>query len=299
VMMMTTSSLDQSWKTVTPGERADFLYRALLGREVDPGGREHWEAQGYLSAPEMAAIICGSPEYRMRPAGGFGTILHSARIEWARTLPPADRILDIGGSSPTHPEGALIELGYPHRPKDLLIVDLPEDQQFHGTPSFDQRRERTLDWGRVRYVHGDASTALLSEALEHEDPFDMVFMGQFIEHVYQSAVPKICTTAFNALRSGGFLCLDTPNRLLTLLEKGKGVYVDPDHKYEYSPLELIDIIESCGFKLFDQTGILPLPNSLMIGRIDYDEIVETYFKGEFLSVGSNVGYLFGLMFQKM
>jgi SAM-dependent methyltransferase len=294
-----TSSIEKSWDDATPGERADFLYRALLGREVDPGGRAHWEAQGFLSAPQMAAIICGSPEYRMRPAGGFGTILHSARIEWARTLPQANRILDIGGSSPTHPEGALIELGYPHRPKELLIVDLPEDQQFHGTPSFDQRRERTLEWGRVRYVHGDASTAILSQTLENEEPFDMVFMGQFIEHVHQPAVPKICTTAFQALRKGGYLCLDTPNRLLTLLEKGRGVYVDPDHKYEYSPQELIDIIEPCGFTLVNQSGILPLPNSLRTGLIDYDEIVQTFYRREFLSAGSNVGYLFGLMFKKV
>ena len=45
-------------------------------------------------------------------------------------------ILDIGGSSPNIDQGALIELGYPHRPKQLFIFDLPPEEQYWGKPKF-------------------------------------------------------------------------------------------------------------------------------------------------------------------
>ena len=59
-------------------------------------------------------------------------MVHLARVEWTKHLPKGTSILDIGGSSPNIDQGALIELGYPHRPKQLFIVDLPPEEQYWG-----------------------------------------------------------------------------------------------------------------------------------------------------------------------
>ena len=58
-----------------------------------------------------------------------------------------DTILDIGGSSPNIETGALIELGYLHRPKKLIIFDLLPDEQYWGAPKYNQQK--------IIFFHGD------------------------------------------------------------------------------------------------------------------------------------------------
>jgi len=77
-MTATTSGMqrDEAIRTV------DLLYRLLLGREADPGGREHNVEQlvsGRRTAPDLALDFIGSPEFRQRRAdpvafAGYETI---------------------------------------------------------------------------------------------------------------------------------------------------------------------------------------------------------------------------------
>ena len=58
-------------------------------------------------------------------------MVHHARQQWVSQLAAFAEVLDIGGSS-ANTEGALIELGYVHRPKPITIFDLPPEQQYWG-----------------------------------------------------------------------------------------------------------------------------------------------------------------------
>ncbi len=51
---------------------------------------------------------------------------HAARLLMVRDyLPKADRILDLGGASDSAAEGALLSMGYKHKPSRVCIVDQP------------------------------------------------------------------------------------------------------------------------------------------------------------------------------
>ena len=102
-------------------------YELILQRPIDAHGRSYWQDQiknGTFSKPFLIDALVNSPEYQMLKKTPFHEMVHLARVEWTKHLPKGSSILDIGGSSPNIDQGALIELGYPHRPKQLFIVDL-------------------------------------------------------------------------------------------------------------------------------------------------------------------------------
>ena len=51
--------------------------------------------------------------------------MHVSRSQFAAGLPPAARILDLGGTHQGLPDGALVHLGYPYPFERLVVVDLP------------------------------------------------------------------------------------------------------------------------------------------------------------------------------
>lgn len=77
--------------------------------------------------------FCALPERLERKLFNFFTpeIHHLARLQLiAKHLPPAQKILDLGGSCGGIPQGALLHMGYPHEPEEVVIVDLPPEMQF-------------------------------------------------------------------------------------------------------------------------------------------------------------------------
>lgn len=213
--------------------------------------------------------------------------LHHARQAWVAGLPKATRILDIGGSSPSLPEGALIELGYAHRPSELIIFDKPPAEQFWGMPGYEQGAPRQFEWGQVRYIHGYAEDLLDNQALANEK-FDMIFMGQVVEHIRIEGLPVVLRWIADHLAPGGQFFCDTPNRLITRVQMGDAVFIDPDHKKEYQPSEIAQLMQEAGFHVTAQLGLLQMPHVVATQQFGRED----YYSGELVCSEPDQGYCF-------
>lgn len=276
-----------------PMQVAEMVYRLVLNRNIDPLGIEKCQeriAKSRFSAWNLLLRIVKSRAYwraYQRPTPSKR--LHNARMSWVGQIPAAQRILDIGGSSPAVPEGALIELGYAHRPEKLIIFDKPPAEQYWGTPGYSQDNERTFTWGKVQYIHGYAEDILQNVELSLQK-FDMIFMGQVVEHIYEDKLISVLSWIREHLTEQGTFFFDTPNRLLTRYETGDDKYIDPDHKKEYTPNEFAALLKVAGFKSIASSGILEMPHVIKNQHID----VPDFYDGELLTPTPDNAYCFAM-----
>lgn len=255
-----------------------LAYLVLLGRTIDAAGLAHWQqriAAGEFEPRRLVDELCSSPEFRERQLNrlSFLEMLHRARSQWCGSLAPFERVLDIGGSSPNLAAGALIELGYSHRPQEITIMDLPPEQQYWGKPNFPQDQDYSFDWGTVRYVHGFAEQIQDCPSLQ-EQQFNMIYMGQAIEHILPDKLPGTLQWVRSHLAAEGRFVFDTPNRSLTKIQFPDR-YIDADHKREYSPAEMEALLIENGFGVVQQWGMLNMPETYRTGRFDPEEIYQT------------------------
>jgi SAM-dependent methyltransferase len=235
--------------------RIDAAFQKLLGRALDSTSEDHFRQvlqHRHLSADQIIESVAFSPERILRQTDLLNW-LHRGREAWAASLPAWSRILDIGGSSPTTPEGALIELGYRHRPQRLDILDRPIDDQFHGRPTYDQVDTR-FPWGEVRYHHGHAEQIDEIERL-NDAWFDAVFMGQTIEHIELEHLDSVLGFIGEHLTADGVLVFDTPNRSVAADIFGTQ-FIAADHTHEFDVAEMVEIVERNGFRVTQEWGIL-------------------------------------------
>jgi predicted SAM-dependent methyltransferase len=247
-------------------------YQVVLGRDPDPGGLSHWTRQltdGRATADAVVDGLLASAEFAAlgRPRDHIGA-LHRSRIAWVRSLPPAARILDLGGASQGNPAGALVDIGWPYPFEQLVIVDLPSEERhtlFAGGP---RPRHVASPLGPVEYRYHS-----MADLDGYDDgAFDMVFSGQSIEHVYESDADLLLKGAFRVLRPGGHLCLDTPNARVCRLHTGPAL-IHPDHKIEYTHEQLRDKVSSAGFELVEAQGLILLAASVRNGAFSEDEFL--------------------------
>jgi SAM-dependent methyltransferase len=277
----------------TPIQQSELIYRFILNREIDALGAQSCAkqiAKGIFSPWVLIARLMLSAEFK-KPYFRRTPLqqLHRARMLWVQQLPPAKTILDIGGSSPNVPEGALIEMGYPHRPEKLIIFDKPPHEQYWGTPNYSQANTLIRPWGQVQYMHGYAEDILQNDELR-DQKFDMIYMGQVVEHIYEDKLPRVLTWIKDHLADGGKFVFDTPNRLITRFETGEGRYIDPDHKREYTPEVLLALLTTVGFFVTQQWGILDMPN--VIATASYG--IKDFYSGEALSSSPTNAYCFAM-----
>jgi SAM-dependent methyltransferase len=277
----------------TPIQQSELIYRFILNREIDDLGAQSCAkqiAKGIFSPWVLIARLMLSAEFK-KPYFRRTPLqqLHRARMLWVQQLPPAKTILDIGGSSPNVPEGALIEMGYPHRPEKLIIFDKPPHEQYWGTPNYSQANTLIRPWGQVQYMHGYAEDILQNDELR-DQKFDMIYMGQVVEHIYEDKLPRVLTWIKDHLADGGKFVFDTPNRLITRFETGEGRYIDPDHKREYTPEVLLALLTTVGFFVTQQWGILDMPN--VIATASYG--IKDFYSGEALSSSPTNAYCFAM-----
>lgn len=276
-----------------PMQIAEMMYRLVFNRNIDQLGTEKCQeriTKGTFSIWGLLLRMMKSEEYRKpyrRPTPSKR--LHSARMAWVSQIPAARRILDIGGSSPAVPEGALIELGYAHRPEKLIIFDKPPAEQYWGKPGYSQDNERTFPWGQVQYIHGYAEDILQNAELS-DQKFDMIFMGQVVEHIYEDKLPAVLDWIRDHLTEHGAFFFDTPNRLLTRYETGNDNYIDPDHKKEYTPGEFAALLKVAGFTTIASWGILDMPHVIENQHID----VQDFYDGELLTPSPDNAYCFAM-----
>lgn len=279
-------------KLLSPIEYGEIAYRCMRNYGLDErlikafnnaaGLPLFWKAKLFFKLFVSREYI--KPYQRPRPF----LRLHFARQEWVKNLPKATRLLDIGGSSPSLPEGALIELGYSHRPKEIIIFDKPPAEQFWGNPLYDQSHSREFAWGKVQYIHGYAEDLMSNEQLRNEK-FDMIFMGQVVEHIQIAGLPVVFNWIKEHLQPNGIFCFDTPNRIITKVQMGDELYIDPDHKKEYTPAEIVTLMQENGFEVTQQQAILQMPNVQKNNTFD----TEDYYDGQLVSDNPDEGYCFG------
>jgi SAM-dependent methyltransferase len=235
-------------------ESVRMAYNVLLRREPDePAWTEQAQAiaAGALSRGDMVDRVRCSSEYRTQvPVGepSLHSSLHTSRCEFIVGLPPAERIVDLGGGHTTDSRGALVVLGYPYDFAELVVVDLPPDDR-HPLYRSERFGEGDTARGRVRYEY--QSMADLSFA--DDDSVDLIYSGQSIEHVTETDGDAVLSESFRILRPGGYMAIDTPNGRVTRLQQAG--FIDPDHKVEYTLFDLRDKVERAGFEVLSERGL--------------------------------------------
>jgi predicted SAM-dependent methyltransferase len=264
-----------SYSQLAPREAVRMAYNVLLRREPDePAWTEQADAMasGALTHGDVVDRIRCSSEFRNQVPIGAASLhssLHLSRAEFIVGLPPARRIVDLGGGHTVDPRGALVVLGYPYDFDELVVVDLPPDERhplYHSARFGDEESER----GRVRYEY--RSMADLSFADDRS--VDLVYSGQSIEHVTKSDGDTVLAEALRILRPGGYLALDTPNGRLCRLQQPE--FIDPDHKVEYTLPELRDKLKVAGFEVVTERGLNWGGPAAAAGRFDEGALARHY-----------------------
>ncbi|MEM9265516.1 MAG: methyltransferase domain-containing protein [Cyanobacteria bacterium P01_F01_bin.13] len=216
---------------------------------------------------------------------------HQARLQLVQLqLPAADHILDLGGASDNNPSGSLLGMGYPHEPQRIDIIDLPDEERLlKSSPTHGMTFYSTPQGTEIHYHY----TSMTNLSIFPDKTFDLVWSGQSIEHITPAEATIVIEQVYRVLKPGGQFCLDTPNRQLTLLQVRQG-FVHPEHKIEYSPLELAKQLTNAGFVVVAQKSVSPMPISHQTSRFNRLEFISSRLLGD----NPNEGYSFYLQCQK-
>jgi SAM-dependent methyltransferase len=247
-------------------------YRTVLQRAPDPWGRRDFLGRfraGAITVEQFGRELLESPEFeRVLAARDLVRSLHHSRCAFVRGLPPARRILDLGGTNLQHEHGALVTMGYPYAFEELVIVDLPPDERHPLYNRGGVRADTESHLGRITYAYHS-----MEDLSAYPDAsFDLVYSGQSIEHVPVDVADKVLGAAHRVLRRGGLLALDTPNGRVTRLQQAE--FIDPDHKYEYAPEELDAKLSQAGFEVVERKGLNLGVQSAGSGAFDAGEFAE-------------------------
>jgi len=260
------------YDALAPEQAVHIAYQVMLGRVPDAVGLADYGGQlrsGRMTRQDLALALRGSEEFCNTPrfsAKTFGNSIHTGRCRFVRSLPPARRIVDLGGTHLGRDIGAMVALGYPYPFDELVIVDLPPEARHAIYRSSGDVREVASPLGPVRYrYHSMTDLSGFDDA-----GTDLVYSGQSIEHVTRDDGATVLKEVFRILRPGGHFALDTPNARVTRLQQEH--FIDPDHKVEYRHEELSALLEGCGFEIVDAKGLNHAGRSLAEGRFDIDEV---------------------------
>ena len=244
-----------------------LAYDVLLGREPDADALEHYVpaiAGGRMSARELVDRLRCSDEFRVRTpiaASSLHSSLHLSRCEFVLGLPPARRILDLGGSHLRHGWGALVLMGYPYVFESLTVVDLPPDDR-HPLYRSDAWTSHETPQGSISYEFRSMTDLSFAE----DSSIDLVYSGQSIEHVTEADGDATLAEVLRVLRPGGVVAIDTPNGAICRLQGPD--FIDPDHKVEYTADQLSSKLARAGFVGLHVRGLNYCGGALATGVLD-------------------------------
>ena len=246
-----------------------LAYNVMLERDPDEMAITtflHWLQAGEITRQEMVSAISYSDEFaRYTAYRELGPSVHYGRELFIRSLPPARRILDLGGSSRYIASGAFVSLGYPYAFDELVIVELPSGERHEHYADVKEGEEVTTHLGPVRYRYH--SMVDLSDY--PDDSFDLVYSGQTIEHVSESDGDEVLSEVRRILAPGGHLALDTPNGRVCRLQQAD--FIDPDHKVEYTHPQMAAKLADAGFGIHRQHGLNYAGKSVATGVFDLED----------------------------
>jgi SAM-dependent methyltransferase len=243
------------------------LFHLLFGREPEDPLYAEGPETGRLTPRQLLEWLIDSAEWsHAAPMTELAPSLHYGRGVFIRSLPPARRILDLGGVALGASAGALVLMGYPYQFDDLIVVDLPSAER-HVLYQDDSHPDAVhTDRGLVTYRYHSMTDLSAFPAKS----FDLVYSGQSIEHVTRRQANSVIAQARRVLKPGGYLALDTPNRRLTRLQQD--AFIDPDHKYEYAHGEMTAMLRGNGFAIERAVGINYGGRSVAQGEFDAGEV---------------------------
>jgi len=246
---------------ISAGVTARFAYRLILNRPIDTVAlrlwrkrlRENrsnrvWLINSLFMSTEYANLVTDHPLSDQMMLN----YLHKERCKLVRSLPQGDLIVDLGGSSPNNPRGALLAMGYPHKFRTLLIVDLPVNESLKMRMAKETYHVVQTELGEVRYVYQDMRD--IGNLGIQGGSVDLFWMGQSVEHIEESDFDKVLQLIYKYLKPGGYFCFDTPNRLITFIQSPNR-YIHPDHKIEYFFENLVKKLKKAGFEIIQTLGI--------------------------------------------
>jgi SAM-dependent methyltransferase len=261
-------------RSLPPEAFVRVAYQAILRRDPDPAGlRNYVDHLRHRTRTHEQVLdeLLTSTELRFHvPYLDSLRSLHLSRCDLVRMLPKARRILDLGGTDLDDPRGALVGMGYPYDFERLVIVDLPHGER-HELYGRGERLERVqTERGPVEYVYR-SMTDLDGFA---DGSFDLVWMGQSIEHVTEDAADRVFVDVRRVLAPGGWFCLDTPNGRACRVQMEE--LTNPDHEIEYTHEELSGKLERAGYDIRAALGLALVRRSIATGVWDPAELAANH-----------------------
>ena len=259
------------FRDLPPVDVVRLAYNVVLDREPDAAANDplvEGLTNGNLTPREVIDRLRTSDEYRARtPVGPASTLqsLHLSRCEFIIGLPPAERLIDLGGSHTANPWGALVLMGYPYEFEDLVIVDLPPDDR-HALYRSDRWSSVDTPNGPVRYEYRSMTDLSFAD----DASAGLVYSGQSIEHVTRDDARKVVQEVHRVLRPGGHFALDTPNAAVCRIQTAD--HIDPGHEHEYTLGELVDLLQEAGFEVVERKGLNLARRSVRTGEFDAAEV---------------------------
>jgi 2-polyprenyl-3-methyl-5-hydroxy-6-metoxy-1,4-benzoquinol methylase len=242
-----------------------LFYEILLGRlpstvDTDRASLQFADELGITFAQAVMSSAEYQRQYLDQALQFHLYLIHAARVKLvSRLLPPARMIVDIGGAN-----GTLHDMGYPYDFEELIVVDLPPQERCEMYQNL-KLESRKTERGPISILYTNMTdlSAIGGESI------DMVWMGQAIEHVSEDDSFKVYRECSRILRPGGWLCLDTPNRLITKIHTTGLIH--PEHKIEYAPEHLERNLTSYGFTITDKWGLCEMPQTARTGTFHYSD----------------------------
>jgi SAM-dependent methyltransferase len=257
------------FRFLPPKQSVRMAFNVILDREPDPvGGTEYVEklAHGELSRHGVAQALAHSEEFRRQvPIADVLLSMHVSRSEFVAGLPPAARILDLGGTHQGFADGALVHLGYPYPFERLVVVDLPAEDRHQIYRGGSTGATVQSELGPVEF----AFHSMVDLSPYADGSFDLVYSGQSIEHVTEAEGDTVAREVYRVLAPGGWFCLDTPNGPVWRLRSAE--LMNDDHKIEYGADELAKKLVAAGFEVTESKGLNLMRRAVAAGRFDEGE----------------------------
>jgi SAM-dependent methyltransferase len=257
------------FRFLPPKQSVRMAYNVVLDRDPDPTGGDEYArrlAAGELSRHGVAQALAHSEEFRRQvPIGDVLLSMHVSRSEFVTGLPPAARILDLGGTHQGFADGALVHLGYPYPFERLVVVDLPLEERHEIYQGGSAGEPVRSELGPVEF----AFHSMVDLGRYADGSFDLVYSGQSIEHVSEAEGDVVAREVFRVLAPGGWFCLDTPNGPVWRLRSA--ALMNDDHEVEYGVEDLVAKLERAGFAVTERKGLNLMRRGVTHGVFDESE----------------------------